>query len=106
MGKVVNVGQLKKMLENVRDDCTVVISYWDGSREEFAHMELTSVGILDGAKNFEEHDALSLMSGLSFDVRNVDCIKETLYVDERCNRDDVAYIDDMQYSEALKSRKE
>lgn len=93
MGNYLKAGELKKLLEKVDDNCDVIISTYDGQIDEFRHSYVTSIGILDGSKKFEEHDAVSFMTGLSMSVSNTGICKSELYRDERLDDDDVCYVD-------------
>lgn len=80
MEKCLKAGELKRLLEAVNDNCDVVISSYDGEMDEFRHAYVTSIGILDGSKKFEDNDAVSFMT--------------ELYKDERLDDDDnVCYVD-------------
>ena len=83
MEKHFNVGELKRLLETVDDNCDVVISAYDGQIDEFRHSYVTSIGILDGSKKFEDNDAISFMTGLSVSVSNTGICKKELYKDSR-----------------------
>ena len=85
MEKYLNVGELKRLLETVDDSCDVIVSAYDGQIDEFRHSYVTSIGILDGSKKFEDNDALSFMTGLSMGVSNTGICKKELYKDNRLN---------------------
>ena len=85
MGKHLNAGELKMLLETVDDSCDVIISAYDGQIDEFRHSYVTSIGILDGSKKFEDNDALSFMTSSSMDVSNTRICKKELYKDSRLN---------------------
>ncbi|MBP5596222.1 MAG: hypothetical protein J6Y02_12625 [Pseudobutyrivibrio sp.] len=93
MGKCLKAGELKKLLEAVDDNCDVIISAYDGQIDEFRHSYVTSIGILDGSKKFEDNDAVSFMTGLNMGVSNTGICKSELYKDERLDDDDVCYVD-------------
>ena len=93
MGKCLKAGELKKLLEAVNDNCDVVISSYDGQIDEFRHSYVTSIGILDGSKKFEDSDAISFMTGLNMSVSDIGICYSPLYKDERLDDDDVCYID-------------
>ena len=91
MAKYLKAGELKKLLEDVDDKCDVVISSYDGEKDEFYHMYITSIGILDGSKKFEDNDAISFMTGLRMGVSDTGICKSELYKDERLDDDRTCY---------------
>ena len=93
MGKCLKAGELKKLLETVDDNCDVVISSYNGEMDEFNHMYVTSIGILDGSKKWEENDAVSFMTGLSMGISDTGICKSELWKDERLNDDNTCYVD-------------
>ena len=93
MGKCLKAGELKKLLEAVDDNCDVIISAYDGQIDEFRHTYVTSIGILDGSKKFEDSDAISFMTGLNMSVSDTGICKSGLYKDARLDDENVCYVD-------------
>ena len=93
MGKCLKAGELKRLLEAVNDNFDVVISSYDVEMDEFRHTYVTSIGILDGSKKFEDNDAVSFMTGLNMSVSDIDICYSEVYKDERLDDDNVCYVD-------------
>ena len=93
MAKYLKAGALKKLLEKVDDNCDVIISTYDGEIDEIRHTYVTSIGILDGSKKLEDHDAVSFMTGMSMSISDSSICKLELYKDERLDDDNVCYVD-------------